>query len=304
MSKDSAAKRDRKLLLEGFFSSFDEKPIASASIGQVHSAVLKAGSHRVVVKLVYTEIKQTMDVDLDNMRRGMLLAMKTLKVKANPMPIVHEIYKSFPTECNFLNELEYLNCIRSNMAKRGDAGKVVVPNCHTHITTQNMLVLEHLDGKTFSKLKIDSMSAAELAAARRALIAVIDEIGKEIVLDGLFQYACIRAQCCDAPLQLQCVSAGWCGSADPHPGNVMLLADGRAALLDFGQCKRLDRTQRAKVAQLMLVLNCRNLKMLKYGMEMTQVQFIQVQISVVVPTLCRSPLCVPVAMRTEHSTAF
>jgi len=60
----------------------------------------------------------------------------------------------------------------------------------------------------------------------------------------------------------------------------MLLADGRAALLDFGQCKRLDRTQRAKVAQLMLVLNCRNLKMLKYGMEMTQVQFIQVQISV------------------------
>ena len=203
MSKDSAAKRDRKLLLEGFFSSFDEKPIASASIGQVHAAVLKAGSHRVVVKLVYTEIKQTMDVDLDNMRRGMLLAMKTLKVKANPMPIVHEIYKSFPTECNFLNELEYLNCIRSNMAKRGDAGKVVVPNCHTHITTQNMLVLEHLDGKTFSKLKIDSMSAAELAAARRALIAVIDEIGKEIVLDGLFQYACIRAQCCDAPLQLQ-----------------------------------------------------------------------------------------------------
>jgi predicted unusual protein kinase regulating ubiquinone biosynthesis (AarF/ABC1/UbiB family) len=84
----------------------------------------------------------------------------------------------------------------------------------------------------------------------------------------------------------------------------MLLADGRAALLDFGQCKRLDRTQRAKVAQLMLVLNCRNLKMLKYGMEMTQVQFIQVQISVVVPTLCCSPLCVPVAMRTEHSTAF
>ena len=193
MSKDSAAKRDRKLLLEGFFSAFDEKPIASASIGQVHCAILKAGSHRVVVKLVYTEIKQTMDVDLDNMRRGMLLAMKTLKVKANPMPIVHEIYKSFPTECNFLNELEYLNCIRSNMAKRGDAGKVVVPNCYTHITTQNMLVLEHLDGKTFYKLKVDSMSAAELAAARRALIAVIDEIGKEIVLDGLFQYASVRS---------------------------------------------------------------------------------------------------------------
>jgi aarF domain-containing kinase len=182
-----AAKKNKTLLLEGVFARFDKTPIASASIGQVHSAVLKAGGDRVVVKLVYAEIKQTMDVDLNNMRRGMLLAMDVLKVKANPMPIVNEIYKSFPTECNFMNELDYLNSIKRNMAQRG--GKIVVPDCYAHLSTENMLVLNMLDGRTFSKLKSQSMSPAELLSARNALLAVIDEIGKEILLDGLFQYA-------------------------------------------------------------------------------------------------------------------
>ena len=117
----------------------------------------------------------------------------------------------------------------ANMAAIGAAARaVVIPVPHRELCTRRLLVMQRLDGVPLAAAgpEIAARGLDPYALAR----TLLDTLLRQVVLDGVFH-------------------------ADPHPGNVLLLADGRLALLDFGSVGRLDVTVRAALQQLLLAVD-------------------------------------------------
>jgi predicted unusual protein kinase regulating ubiquinone biosynthesis (AarF/ABC1/UbiB family) len=187
------------------FGSFEEEPIAAASIGQVYRATLPDG-REVAVKVQYPGVAAAVRADLQNLEMIMRLLRRMtpgLDVKA----IAEEIKERIVEELDY--ELEAQN---QRSLARIFAGHpfIVVPDVISSLSRERVLVSEFVHGVGFEELK-------DRPQAER------DRIG-EIV----FRFF------------LGCLYRHRQFSGDPHPGNFLLLADGRMAFLDFGLFKRLD----------------------------------------------------------------
>jgi predicted unusual protein kinase regulating ubiquinone biosynthesis (AarF/ABC1/UbiB family) len=186
------------------FASFQEEPIAAASIGQVYKAQLHDG-REVAVKVQYPGVAGAVRADLQNLDMIMRLLKRmtpALEVKA----ITEEIRERIVEELDY--ELEAQN---QRSLARIFAGHpfIVVPDVITELSREHVLVSEFVSGVGFEELK-------DRPQAER------DRIG-EIV----FRFF------------LGCLYRHRQFSGDPHPGNFLLMADGRVAFLDFGLFKRL-----------------------------------------------------------------
>jgi predicted unusual protein kinase regulating ubiquinone biosynthesis (AarF/ABC1/UbiB family) len=187
------------------FASFTEEPIAAASIGQVYRATLHDG-REVAVKVQYPGVAAAVRADLQNLEMIMRLLRRMtpgLDVKA----IAEEIRERIAEELDY--ELEAQN---QRALARIYAGHpfIFIPNVISELSRERVLVSEFVEGVGFEELKGRSQ-------------AVRDRIG-EIVF-RFFAGSLYRHH------QF---------SGDPHPGNFMLLADGRMAFLDFGLFKRME----------------------------------------------------------------
>jgi ubiquinone biosynthesis protein len=121
-------------------------------------------------------------------------------------------------------------------ASGGAAGKpdgVVIPRVYHDLSTRQVLVMERLDGEALSKAATDPESPLADDDRERLARNLLDCVLRQIVIDGIFH-------------------------ADPHPGNVLLLADGRLGLIDFGSVGRLDSGLRAALQRLLLGLERRD----------------------------------------------
>jgi predicted unusual protein kinase regulating ubiquinone biosynthesis (AarF/ABC1/UbiB family) len=188
------------------FASFDEEPIAAASIGQVYRATLKDDGREVAVKVQYPGVASAVRADMQNLDMIMRV-LKRMAPGLNVKAIAEEIRERIVEELDY--ELEAQN---QRSLARIFAGHpfIVVPDVVSSLSRERVLVSEFVRGAGFEELK------GRPQAER-------DRIG-EIV----FRFF------------LGCLYRHRQFSGDPHPGNFLLQDDGRVAFLDFGLFKRLE----------------------------------------------------------------
>jgi predicted unusual protein kinase regulating ubiquinone biosynthesis (AarF/ABC1/UbiB family) len=194
--------------LSELFGDFEQEAFAAASIGQVHRAELLDG-RRVAVKIQYPGIAEALDADLRNAGTLVRLA-RALAPGLDAKAIAHELRERVMEELDY--EYEAQNQ-RSFARAYLEHPFVYVPEVVTRLSRRRVLVTELVEGIGFEQIK-------ELPHEERSRFG-------EIVYRGSF----------GSIYHLQHFNA------DPHPGNYILLADGRVAFLDFGMTKKLDREQ-------------------------------------------------------------
>jgi predicted unusual protein kinase regulating ubiquinone biosynthesis (AarF/ABC1/UbiB family) len=193
---------------EELFEQIEHEAAAAASIGQVHRAVLPDG-RRVAVKIQYPGVAEAIAADMQN--AGLILRMaKALAPGLDAKAAAAELKERVMEELDY--ELEAQN---QRSFARGYRGHpfIHVPDVVTRLSTQRVLVSEWVDGAGFEEVK-------QLPQADR------DRFG-EIV----YRF------CFGSIFHLQHFNA------DAHPGNYLLMPDGRVAFLDFGMTKHLDKDQ-------------------------------------------------------------
>ncbi len=188
------------------FASFDEEPIAAASIGQVYRATLKDGGREVAVKVQYPGVAGAVRADMQNLDMIMRL-LKRMTPGMDVKAITGEIRERIVEELDY--ELEAQN---QRSLARIFAGHpfIVVPEVVSSLSRERVMVSEFVRGVGFEELKGRSQQERDR----------IGEIVFRFFLGCLYRHRQF--------------------SGDPHPGNFLLLEDGRIAFLDFGLFKRLD----------------------------------------------------------------
>jgi predicted unusual protein kinase regulating ubiquinone biosynthesis (AarF/ABC1/UbiB family) len=187
------------------FLEFDEEPIAAASIGQVYRATLKDG-REVAVKVQYPGVAGAVRADMQNLDM-ILRLLKRMTPGLDVKALAEEIKERIVEELDY--ELEAQN---QRSLARIFAGHpfIVVPEVVGSLSRERVLVSEFVSGVGFEELK--GRSQAERNR--------IGEIVFRFFLGCLYRHRQF--------------------SGDPHPGNFLLLEDGRMAFLDFGLFKRMD----------------------------------------------------------------
>jgi predicted unusual protein kinase regulating ubiquinone biosynthesis (AarF/ABC1/UbiB family) len=194
--------------LEDVFADFDTEAFAAASIGQVYRARLHDG-RRVAVKIQYPGIARAVRADLQNL--GLILRVaKMMAPGMDPKAMAEEIRERLTEELDY--EVEAQTHRTFARTWRGHPF-VVIPDVVTELSGERVLVTEFMDGMGFEQVK-------ELPAADRDRFG---EIVYRFFLGSLYRTRRF--------------------SADPHPGNYLLLDDGRVAFIDFGMSKRVSREQ-------------------------------------------------------------
>ena len=190
--------------LDELFAELEEKPIAAASIGQVYRATLLDG-RRVAVKVQYPGVAAAVRADMQNL--GLILRLaKRIAPGMDPKALGEEIRNRIEEELDY--ELEAQNQRALARIFRGHPF-IVVPDVVTSLSRERVMVSEYVEGTGFEDLK-------GLPQEER------DRIG-----EILFRF------------YFGCLYRHHQFSGDPHPGNSMLLEDGRMAFLDFGLFKRM-----------------------------------------------------------------
>jgi ubiquinone biosynthesis protein len=193
--------------LDAVFSEFAETPLASASLAQVHRAVLRDG-RPVAVKVQYPDIEDIVRTDLANMRRACRIYERLDPQPLELLPLLTELTKYLSLELDFEREADSADRVRELFA---DDPGVAVPRIHREWSTSRLLVMELVDG-----IKITEREALEAAGLDPS----------EVVQDLMRIY-------------VQMILAAGFFQADPHPGNLFVRPDRQIVLMDFGLAKEL-----------------------------------------------------------------
>jgi predicted unusual protein kinase regulating ubiquinone biosynthesis (AarF/ABC1/UbiB family) len=191
--------------VEDAFASFEEEAFAAASIGQVHRAVTTDG-RRVAVKVQYPGIAEAVDTDLRNLNL-LLPVVKRLAPGMDVKALAAELRERVGEELDY--EIEAQNHRMVARAWRGHPF-VFVPQVDTRLSSRRLLVTDLIEGRRFEEVK-------RLGDAERDRFA-------EIVFRFFFGTLMHTRRC----------------SGDPHPGNYLLMDDGRVGFLDFGLMRDVD----------------------------------------------------------------
>ena len=209
------------------FTTFDETPIASASIGQVHAANLRSGGP-VVVKVQHQGIAATINKDLEILAGLAQLAEKVPEYQAfRPTATVAELARSLRRELDFGREER--NLLHFAMLFR-DEQDIDIPKPTDDICTGRVLIMERIHGIPLSD--------------RGAMLAAGHDLPK-------------LARLC-AKAYMKMIFDEGCFHADPHPGNLLALPGNRLGLLDFGMVGRIDERLREEMEEMLLAVSQRD----------------------------------------------
>lgn len=211
-----------------YFTALDEKPLASASIAQVHRGRIRdpevEGERDVVVKVQRPKIQATVERDIDLLywfARAIERAMPEAKTYS-PVELVSEFDRSLKAELDFVQEAENAERFAKNF--EGDS-RVRFPKIYRALSSKRLLTMEFFDGKRLSDAMRDGT-----VDGRAVATASVGVVIKMIFEDGFFH-------------------------ADPHPGNIMLLGSQSApviGLLDLGLVGHLTVPMRDRALDLMV----------------------------------------------------
>jgi ubiquinone biosynthesis protein len=210
--------------IDEIFIYFDDKPIGSASIGQVHRARLVSGED-VVVKVQRPNAKKQVVADLSLIREFVKIT-ENYFIKAgilNPLEIVDTFAKSLQSELDYFIEARNLEQFRSLYK---DFEILYIPKPFTELTTKKVLTIEFISG-----CKVNDLPTLKSWGIRPPDIA---KKGLNIYLKQIFEVGVFHA--------------------DPHPGNILIKPNGKIALIDFGMVGKLMQSQKYAFAGVFISL--------------------------------------------------
>lgn len=207
--------------IEKAFASLDQDPVASASLSQVHNAVLHDGT-MVVVKIQRPGIKKIIDADMVILRDIAQLLEKHIPESRQyePVGIVDELARSTRKEINFLYEARNIEIFARNFK---DDSRIFVPSVFWDYTTRRMITMERIEGVKITdieKLKETGIDPVEICRS-----------GGDMVFLMVFEHGFFHA--------------------DPHPGNLFITPDGRIAPVDYGMVGVLSDSQLSELGDIL-----------------------------------------------------
>jgi ubiquinone biosynthesis protein len=207
------------------FAEFDPRPLASASVAQVHRARLHTGVDA-VVKVQRPGVRPTVERDLDIVGRlaRSLEARTTWAAGLGLVGLADGFAEAVLEELDFRVEARNLGTV----AAAAGGEDVRLPGLHPQLCTERVLVMDRLDGVPLGSADqvLDERRLDRAALAR----GLLHHLLRQVMLYGVFH-------------------------ADPHPGNVLVLTDGRLGMLDFGSVGRLDATLRGGLRNVLLAID-------------------------------------------------
>ena len=206
------------------FRSFDSVPVGSASIAQVHKAVLSDGE-TVAVKIKRPDIEPVIQADLRILTHlaGLIESEIPEVRRYQPVQMVQYFARSLAKETDLSVELRYMQ----RFGQTFDSDPFVrIPRVYPDISNRQILVQEHIGDTLLKDIRIETLDApmrTQLAAR------ITDTLFTMILQQGFFH-------------------------ADPHPGNIFIGSDGRITLIDFGLVGHLSSTRRREIVNLINAL--------------------------------------------------
>ncbi|MDO8573156.1 MAG: AarF/ABC1/UbiB kinase family protein [Candidatus Daviesbacteria bacterium] len=199
---------------EKIFKVFEKSPFASASFGQVHAAKLENG-HTVAVKVLRPGIEEAVLADFFIIEILAFFADLFFKIEALPWgEFVKEFKRWTKNELDYQIEAENMEKMYINISVNE---LIVVPRVHRHLSTKKILVMDYIEGIPLSRvlmgLKDGRLTPEKLEKMGIDIKEIphiyTQEFLREFLMDDIYH-------------------------ADPHPGNILILKNGKIALLDFG----------------------------------------------------------------------
>ena len=205
--------------LTELFASFSETSLAAATIAQVHEATMRDGRH-VAVKVQRPDLEEMIATDISALNYLVALGESLIpRLRALDLPVlVREFANSLNRETDFSHEARSIMLFRTALA---DLPDLWIPDVVAECSSGSVLTMEFSDGERvdlFARLHPEEMPRLINILVRLMLQTIFEE--------GLFH-------------------------ADPHPGNVLVLPDGRLSLLDFGMTGELDEPMRESLTLLL-----------------------------------------------------
>ena len=209
------------VMLENLFAQFDDTPLASASIGQVHRAQLQDG-REVALKVQRPGIQKVIEVDLEIMLHLATLMEHHIEELAfhRPIKIVEEFARTLEKELDYLLEAANMERAALNFS---DDPSTYIPAVFRELSTTRVLTTECVKG-----IKVSDIGQLDVAGLDRKLIT---SRGADILLRMIFEHGFFQA--------------------DPHPGNIFVLPDNVICLIDFGMVGSVDRQTRETFVDLL-----------------------------------------------------
>ena len=207
------------------FSEFDPKPIAAASLGQVHFAALRDG-RKVIVKVQRPDIRKQIAEDFEVLTQiaEFLDAHTEFGRRYRFMNVLEEFRMTIQQELNYEREAQNLVTLGENLK---EFEKIWVPQPVTDYTTRSVLTMDYVQGRKITALS--PLTRLDLDGAPLAE-ELFKAYLKQIMVDGMFH-------------------------ADPHPGNVFLTDDGHIALIDLGMVGRVAPTMQENLLKLLVAVS-------------------------------------------------
>ncbi|WP_066377577.1 MULTISPECIES: AarF/ABC1/UbiB kinase family protein [unclassified Anabaena] len=227
-------RKQLKRPLEETFKQINPIPVAAGSIAQIHRATLADG-REVAMKVQRPGIDITVAQDIA-LIQGIadLVARTDFGQNYEIKSIAEEFTRALEAELDFTREASYTDQLRRNLSHSRwfEPQKIVVAEIYWHLTTEKLMVMEWLEGVPILSANFSNNNGTEPVAERQAITTLLFRaFFQQLYIDGFFH-------------------------ADPHPGNIFYLNDGRVALIDCGMVGRLDpRTQQILTEMLLAIVD-------------------------------------------------
>ena len=219
--------------IEQVFKYINTQPIAAGSIGQIHRATLLSGEE-VAIKVLRPGIEKIVAQD-SALIKGIadLVALTEFGQSYDVVNLAEEFIKAVNAELDFTQEGHYTDQLRYNLTQSrwSEPKQLVIPKIYWDLTNSRLLVLEWLEGKQILEADVSRPATEQAISQRKSEITRIlfRSFFQQIYIDGFFH-------------------------ADPHPGNIFYLDDGRVALIDCGMVGRLDPQTQQILTELLLAI--------------------------------------------------
>jgi len=231
--------------IENIFLEIDKEPISAASLGQVHRATLKSGE-KVAVKIQRPGLREQITLDLYIVRNIAIWFKNNIGIiRSDLVALIDELGKRIFEEMDYINEANNAEKFKQLHSKNN---KIAVPKIYREATSRRVLTMEWIDG-----IKLTNIEAVKkLGIDPNKMV----EIGVSCSLQQLIEHGFFHA--------------------DPHPGNILAMEDGRLCYLDFGMMS--DITQQSRVGLIRAVVHLVNKRFDKLSYDFVQLGFLSKEV--------------------------